>query len=276
MAHGKLALARDHAIVRIMHPVVFNLFGKDIHSYGILAAAGFLSALLTWLWMGRHESRPPGFATDLGFWLMASGIVGSRIAYVVANGSYYLESPLEIVRIDQGGLIFYGGLFLASAVLVAFARHHRLPLWHLADFAIPGLAIGHALGRVGCFLNGCCYGRPAGDSFCGMVYPPVCDPGRLFPGIPLYPVQLFESLALLMIWVVLLRAYSRRRRDGTVFALYLVLYPPCRFLLEYLRGDERQNWFQFDVAQATSLALLAAGILLLAFLPRRKFTPPPR
>ncbi len=253
-----------------MHPVVINLFGKDIYSYGLLAAAGFLAALLTWQWIGRRECHPPGFAADLGFWLMASGIVGSRIAYVVANWSYYRDMPMEIIRIDQGGLIFYGGLLLASAVLAAFARHHRLPLWHLADFAIPGLAIGHALGRVGCFLNGCCYGRPAGDFCCGVVFPPVSEPGRLFPGIPLFPVQLAEALALLAIWLVLLWAYPRRRRDGAVFALYLLLYPPCRFFLEYWRGDERQSWLLLNVAQITSLALLAAGLLLLLLLPRRK------
>jgi phosphatidylglycerol---prolipoprotein diacylglyceryl transferase len=89
-------------------------------------------------------------------------------------------------------------------------------------------------------------------------------------------VQLIESAGLLLIWAALLYAYPRRKKDGAVFALYLVLYPPCRFLLEYLRGDERQAWFQFDVAQATSLGLFLAGLLLFVFLPRRKFAPPPR
>ena len=257
-----------------MHPVLFQVFGKDIHTYGVMAALGFLAGLLTWLWLERHESRPPGFAADLGFWLMSSGVIGSRAAYVLANWVYYQARPLEIVRIDQGGLIFYGGLILAAAVLAVFARHHRLPLWHLADFAIPALAIGHALGRVGCFLNGCCYGRPAACG--GVVYPPDCEPGRLHPGVPLYPVQLIESAVLLVIWLFLLRAYPRRRKDGAVFALYLVLYPPCRFLLEYLRGDERQHWWALDAAQLVSLGLLAAGVALFALLPRRKFTPPAR
>lgn len=257
-----------------MHPVLFSIFGKEIYSYGVMTALGFLCAILTWLWLGRRQNRPPGFAADLGFWLMISGIVGSRIAYVVANWSHYRAAPLEIIRIDQGGLIFYGGLLLACAALALFARHHRLPLWHAADFAIPGLAIGHALGRIGCFLNGCCYGRPAGDSFFGIAFPPICEPGRLFAGIPLFPVQIIESACLLVIWLVLLLAYPRRQRDGTVFALYLVLYPPCRFLLEYLRGDVRQSWFAIDIAQTTSLALLLAGILLFVFLPRRKFTQP--
>ena len=259
-----------------MHPILFHIFGKAIYSYGIMAAAGFLAGLLTWVWLGRRETRPPGFAADLGFWLMAGGIVGSRLAYVAANWTYYRAAPLEIVRIDQGGLIFYGGLILASIALVVFARHQRVPVWHVADFAIPALAIGHALGRVGCFLNGCCYGRPAGDHFCGIAYPPICEPGRLFAGVPLYPVQIIESACLLVIWLALLAAYPRRKKDGAVFALYLVLYPPCRFLLEYLRGDERMAWFRIDVAQTTSLALFLAGVLLFVFLPRRKYAPPPR
>ncbi|MGD9781489.1 MAG: prolipoprotein diacylglyceryl transferase [Kiritimatiellia bacterium] len=259
-----------------MHPVLFHFFGKEIYTYGILAASGFLAAILTWVWLERRETRPPGFAADLGFWLMSGGIVGSRLAYVAANWAYYRIHPLEIVRIDQGGLIFYGGLVLASIVLVFFARHQRLPVWHLADFAIPGLAIGHSLGRLGCFFNGCCYGRPAAHSGWGVVYPPLCEPGRLFAGIPLYPVQLIESVGLLAIWMALLFAYPRRRKDGAVFALYLVLYPPLRFFLEYGRGDDRLDGLVVNAAQTVSVFLLLAGILLLVFLPRRKFSPPAR
>ena len=257
-----------------MHPVLFTLFGKEIYSYGVMTALGFLGAIATWLWIGRRESRPPGFASDLGFWLMASGIIGARLAYVAANWTLYRAEPLAIVRIDQGGLIFYGGLLLACGALALFARRHRLPLWHLADYAIPGLAIGHALGRVGCFLNGCCYGRPAGDACCGIAYPPICEPGKLFPGVALFPVQIIESACLLVLWAALIFAYARRKKDGAVFALYLVLYPPCRFLLEYLRGDERQSWLALDVAQVTSIGLFLAGLLLFRFLPRTKFLPP--
>ncbi len=263
-------------MVSTMHPVLFSVFGKEIYSYGVMAALGFLAAILTWNWMARREQRPPGFTSDLGFWLMLSGIVGSRLAYVAAKWTLYRGNLLGIVRIDQGGLIFYGGFLLACVALALFARLHRLPLWHAADFAIPGLAIGHAFGRIGCFLNGCCYGRPAGPAGGGIAYPPVCEPGRLFPDVPLYPVQLIESAGLILIWLALLFAYARRKKDGSVFALYLVLYPPVRFLLEYLRGDPRQNWFALDVAQATSLALLLAGGLLLALLPGRKYAPPAR
>ena len=94
--------------------------------------------------------------------------------------------------------------------------------------------------------------------------------------MPLYPVQLIESACLLVLWLVLVWAYPRRRKDGAVFALYLVLYPPIRFALEYLRGDERQSWLALDVAQVTSIGLFLAGILLLVFLPRRRYAPPVR
>ena len=259
-----------------MHPLLFNLFGLEIRSYGVMAALGFLSAILTWTWLGRHEKRPEGFASTLGFWLMAGGIIGARLAYVIANWSQYRAEPLTIIRIDQGGLIFYGGLILASVTLILFARRHRQPLWHLADFAIPGLAIGHSLGRVGCFLNGCCYGRPADPAWCGLAYPPGSDPGYFFPNIPLYPVQLIEALGLFLIWLYLLTGYPRRRFDGIIFARYLLLYAPLRFLLEYLRGDVRQTWTYLNTAQLVSIALCIWCGLLMIWLPRRRFDPPRR
>lgn len=253
-----------------MHPVLFMVFGFPVRAYGVMAALGFLAAVGTWMWLGRRDPRfPQDLAVDLGVCLMLSGIAGSRIAYVVANWEHYRAAPAEIIRIDQGGLIFYGGLILASAVLVLFARRKGIPLWRMADFAIPGLAVGHALGRIGCFLNGCCYGRvAAAHPAWGVVYPACSEPGQVFPGVPLYPVQLLEAAGLLAIWAVLLRVYPRKRRDGTVFALYLLLYPPLRFVLEYLRGDPRQGVWQVDVAQWVSIGLWVCGWTLAGMLAR--------
>ena len=241
--------------------------------YGVMAALGFLSALGTWAWLARKTVPPPpeGMAADLGMWLMVAGVLGSRAAYVMAHGAYYVEHPAEILRIDQGGLIFYGGLILGSIALVAFARRRRIPLWKMADFAIPGLAVGHALGRIGCFLNGCCYGRAASaHPGWGVVYPACSEPGRLFPDVPLYPVQVFEAAALLVLWGILVWAYPRKRRPGTVFALYLLLYPPCRFVLEYLRGDPRQGWASVDAAQWISVGLFACAVALFIWLPKER------
>ena len=255
-----------------MHPVLFMVMGFPVRAYGVMAALGFLAAVGTWIWLGKKDGEfAAETATDLGVWLMLSGILGARIAYVIANWGYYRAVPGEIVRIDQGGLIFYGGLILASAALVVFAWRRRIPLWKMADYAITGLVVGHALGRIGCFLNGCCYGRAAtAHPAWGVVYPACSEPGRVFAGVPLYPVQLLEAAGLLAIWAVLLRAYPRRKRAGEVFALYLLLYPPLRFALEYLRGDPRQGAWNVDAAQWISIGLWACGWALMAFLPKRK------
>jgi phosphatidylglycerol:prolipoprotein diacylglycerol transferase len=253
-----------------MHPILFVIAGKPIYTYGLMAALGFVAAILTWTWLCRRLGHPAEIASDLACWLMLSGLLGARIAYVVANLPFYLANPAEIVRIDHGGLIFYGGFLLASLALVLFARRRRWPLWDAADFAIPGLAIGHAFGRIGCFLKGCCHGAPA-TAFpsLGVCYPPSSETGQLFPGVPLYPVQPAEAAGLLVIWFLLLRALLRPHRPGTVFARYLLLYPPLRFVLEWFRGDPRLAAGPLDTAQLLSVAFFVAGLLLLAFLPPR-------
>lgn len=251
-----------------MHPELFTIFGKTITTYGLMAMLGLLAAIATWTFLlHRHPDFSPDLPGTLGILLILSGLVGARIAYVVANWSDFAPAPVEILRVDHGGLIFYGGLVLASCALVAYSFTARLPLWRLADFAIPGLAIGHAFGRVGCFLFGCCHGCPA-DRFpvLGIAFPPDTPLGAATHSLPLYPVQLFEAAALLAIWLLLLRLHARPHRPGAVFAAYLLAYPPVRFALEYLRGDPRQPAVaSLDVAQLVSIALFAAGLALLAF-----------
>jgi len=254
-----------------MHPELFTIFGKTITTYGLMAMLGLLAAIATWTFLLRRE---PSFSRDLpanlGILLILTGLVGARIAYVAANWSDFAASPAEILRVDHGGLIFYGGLVGASLALVAYAFLARIPLWRLADFAIPGLAVGHAFGRVGCFLFGCCHGRPA--TACpslGIAFPPDTPLGAATHSVPLYPVQLFEAAALLLAWVLLLALHRLPRRvPGTIFATYLLVYPPVRFALEFLRGDPRQPFGRgvLDDAQAVSVALFAAGIVLMAVL----------
>lgn len=256
-----------------MHPELFTLFGKTVTTYGLMAMLGLLAAIATWAFLRRRlPDFPPDLPSNLGVLLILAGLVGARAAYVVANWPDFAAHPAEILRVDHGGLIFYGGLLLASLALVVYARLARLPLWRLADFAIPGLAVGHAFGRVGCFLFGCCHGAPAtAHPALGIAFPAGTPLGDATSSVPLYPVQLWEAVALLLIWLLLLRLHARPHRPGTLFAAYLLLYPPVRFALEFLRGDLRQPAFgPLDVAQAVSLLLFLAGLLLFALLPRPK------
>jgi phosphatidylglycerol:prolipoprotein diacylglycerol transferase len=235
-----------------MDRVAFNLFGRwPVYWYGVCFALAFVAAVIHWNALARRQKRPPGFGSEVGFWLMLSGLVGARLAYILANLDVYLADPREILYIRHGGLVFYGGAIGAAFGLMVFARARRDSVPGLLDFAVSGLPLGHAIGRVGCFLNGCCYGTPTSLPW-----------GVHVEGACRHPTPLYETAANLAVYAALLRLGSRKQRDGQVLAAYLVLYPVGRFLIEFLRGDQRLHWIGLNVAQETSLVLFALGIAL--------------
>lgn len=234
-----------------MDPVCFHIGSKAVYWYGIMVALGFMACVAHLTILGIRTGRPPNFGSDLAFWLMLSGIVGARIAYVGANLDFYLQNPADIFRVDQGGLIYYGGFIGAFIAGVVFARIKRINILALADFAVSALPLGHAFGRIGCFLNGCCFGGISSSPWS------VCR-----EGVSRHPVQLYEAAFNFVLYVLLAWFYRRRKRDGEVLALYCMLYPLARFLLEFLRGDERLSWHGFSYAQIISLGLLGVGLVI--------------
>ncbi|MDD5483614.1 MAG: prolipoprotein diacylglyceryl transferase [Kiritimatiellae bacterium] len=245
-----------------MDPVCFYVGSRPVYWYGIMVALGFLAGAAHLTILGVREGRSPGFGSDLAFWLMLSGIVGARLAYVTANIHVYLQNPWNIIRIDQGGLIYYGGFIGAFLAGVVFARIKHLNILALADYAVPALPLGHAFGRIGCFLNGCCHGKAASLPWSVFQH----DAHR-------HPVQLYEAALNLLIYGLLLLAYRRRKKNGEVLAIYCMTYSLGRFLLEFLRGDERLCWLGTPVAQLVSLALFAAGLALWIALARKPSRP---
>jgi len=239
-----------------MSPVCFFIFGRPIYWYGIMVAAAFLACITHLSVLGRREGRSYAFVSDLGFWVMVAGIIGARISYVLANLNYFITNPALIIRVDQGGLIYYGGFIGAVLAAVIYARVKRVPFRPFADFIVTALPLGQAIGRIGCFLNGCCYGTPGTWPWCVVM-----------DGVERHPTQLYESFFCLAVYCLLLWYYRQRPRSGRVFALYLILYPLGRFLLEFWRGDERLQWLGMNVAQEISLLILAAGILIWFLLP---------
>lgn len=240
-----------------MHPVFIEIFGRPIYWYGVLTALGFLAAVFHWSWLARRTGRPPELGSELGIWVMLCGIIGARLAYVLSDFAYYAAVPLEIIRIDRGGQIYYGGFIGAVLGVIVLARIRKQPLWAFGDFVVTGLPLGHAIGRFGCFLNGCCYGS-------------ITDlPWRVFShDVYRHPTQLYEMAFNLVLYGTLLAFFFRKKRDGTVFALYLVAYSVGRFLMEFLRGDEREHMLGLSVAQVISVVLFIVGCALFALLPR--------
>ncbi|HOX01682.1 MAG TPA: prolipoprotein diacylglyceryl transferase [Candidatus Paceibacterota bacterium] len=254
-----------------MHRIAFELGPVTVTWYGLLVTAGFLAGLLN----ARRRAPRAGLSgdtvMDLGFWLMIGAMLGGRLYYVAANWSdYYAHQPMrEILMIHHGGLVFHGGLIGAVLAGYLYVRRRGLPFWNLADVLAPGIALGHAIGRVGCWINGCCYGIPTQMPW-AIHYPP--DYG--VPGEGVHPVQLYEAFLDFALFVLLARWFGSRRQTGRIFAWYLALYGLVRFGIEFLRGDSPVRWLPagLTAAQGVSLLLVAAGLILLAI--RRTGGPP--
>lgn len=250
-----------------MHPVLFQIGKFSIYSYGLLVALGFLAGIAWATVNAGRRGIDPGKVLDLSFYLVIAAIVGARLFYVLIEFKRYLKDPAGILRIWEGGFVFYGGLILAGITGTWYILHHHLPHWRVMDLFAPGIALGHAIGRLGCFCAGCCYGKGCHCSF-GIVFR---DPRSLAVlNTPLYPTQLISSLSLFVLFFILVWVDRRKKFDGQVFWTYVLLYAITRFVIEFLRGDPRGFIISgiLSTSQGISLVLIPVSIYFLARLKR--------
>lgn len=246
-----------------MKPILFRLGDLQIHSFGVLVALGFLAGLAAAAYNARRAGLKGDVVYDLAPWLVAGGLIGARLLYVVSYWQRdFAGHPLtEILAVWKGGLVYYGGLILATLTGIWRIRQMKLPLWTMADCLAPGVALGHAFGRLGCLLNGCCFGRPTTLPW-GIQFPA----SHSTAAASLHPTQIYESLLNLMLFAALMWGFGRRRFAGQLFALYLVGYAVIRAFTEWFRGDyafiSRPAAGVFTPGQSTSLLILLAGIAL--------------
>jgi phosphatidylglycerol---prolipoprotein diacylglyceryl transferase len=253
--------------------------GIALHSYGLAIALGFALGVVVAARQARRAGLDGGAFVDLLFWILVSGILGSRLAFVLLHGAEYARlcaagdcaAPL---RLWEGGLVFYGGAVAAAGVAALFARRHRWSFGQVADTLAPSLALGHAVGRLGCFFAGCCYGKPwpAGVRFPhgSVAFDEFARAGAMPAAAvttpPLHPTQLYEAAGELAIFFVLLHGRRRQRFHGATALLYAVLYGALRFVVEIFRGDAGRGFVtsRLSAAQLISAALAvgAAGILV--------------
>lgn len=243
-----------------MHPDLIDLGFLHVKTYGACMAAGFL---LCWHLVERLSGRKD--VSNLLMYLMLAGVAGSRAAYVVEHWSAeFAAAPLDVFKVWQGGLMFYGGLVLALAVFFVWCRVKKENVVALADVLSVVVPLGHACGRIGCFFYGCCYGRDS-DAWYAVVFPEFSpswyEHGRRLVGV--LPVQLFEAAALLALFAVLLAVYLKTRRHTT--GIYLVGYAAIRFGLEFLRGDPRAAFCGLSIGQLISIGTALAGAAFLAY-----------
>ncbi len=260
-------------------PLPFGLKPLEIASYGVMVAIGSMFGVLIGVARAKRSGEKTTDVLDLALWVLIAGLVGARIAYLISGMDWTGESKSlwNVIKVffmfRQGGLVFYGGLLLAIPVGIIFLRVRKLNLWKFADIAAPSIAIGYAFARIGCYLNGCCWGKPCPAGFPFRVSFPEGSLSADYYGegnIPLYPTQFISSINALILFFVLSFVYRRKKFDGEVFWLFVGLYAVTRFLIEFLRGDvPRSVLGVFTSAQGISLLLFPTSLLIFLVLRAR-------
>lgn len=243
-----------HSILFQIGPFIiysFQIGPLSIYSYGVMLA---LAILICGFFLGREAKKQgisPEVMNDLIFFSIMGGISGARIFYVFLNFDFFAQNPLEIFMIWHGGLAWQGGLIGGLMGGIIFARSKRLSVLLLLDLCAPYLALGQSIGRIGCFLNGCCYGKPLAW---GIYFPVHQD--------RLHPTQLYETAGLFLVFLILKFYQQKPHATGKVFALYLSLIAMERFMVEFFRADHTVLWLGLSLFQYISIGVFTAGIIL--------------
>ena len=253
-----------------MHPIAFYLGSLPIHSYGVMIALAFLAGLWTATRRGATVNLAREDIGDITLWLMVGAIAGARVVYVTTYWDEFAGGPIsEIFMVQHGGLVYYGGLIGATLAGITAIRWKKMPLWKTADVLAPSIALGSVFGRIGCLLNGCCYGRVCSVPW-GIRFPAAANTG-VPVGVPVHPTQIYDALLNLLLYGFLAWLFRRRKFDGQVFATYLLCYAVTRSVVETFRGDYNGSHLHFGLtpAQLVSVPIFFTGLALAAILSRR-------
>ena len=261
-----------------MHPILFDLGPATIYTYGVLLASAYLLGLKLAMVRAQARGLDQARVLDLGIYIIISALVGAKLLLVVTDFRTFLSDPSELITLARSGGVFYGGLILAVSVALWYIRKIGLPLWTTTDVFAPGIALGHVVGRFGCFFAGCCWGKPTDVPWAITFTNPYAAANVGTPlNVPLHPTQLYEAGAEALILAVLL-ATERRGRPypGRTFWVYMLLYAVSRFIIEFYRNDPRGSVLMFSTSQFISLVLAPLAVIMLVTLARRSAPAPER
>ncbi len=233
-----------------MHPVICSVGPLTIYAFGLMLALAFFVAVFLAARYARRINLDEAFVFNFAFTVFIAGVLGARLFYVIEHAAHYIRHPQDIVLIQKGGLAWYGGLLAAIITALVYLHKKRKRLLEVLDFIVPFVALGQAIGRIGCLLNGCCYGKPS-------------KAGIFFPvhNAVLIPTQAYSTVGLLAIFIILRWAQQRPHRTGLVFCGYLMLYSTKRFIIEFFRADNAVIFAGLTLFQLLSLVMFIAAVI---------------
>lgn len=266
-----------------MWPILFQIPGTEIRlfSFGTMMIVALWSALGLATWRAKREKLDPDLIGDMAFWVIILGLIGARLTYVVGEwGNKEMRTLVDALAIWRGGIVLYGSILGGLAGFLLYRVLRPFPVLPTLDVIAPALALGIAFGRIGCFLNGCCYGDRCGLPW-AVQFPRDTIPWMDHLGhhwidksapwsLPIHPTQLYSALDGFLLVALLSAYFPLRRRDGEVLALLMVTLPITRFLIEIVRDDDSVVLLGMTIAQVISVAIFAAGLAFWAWLLTRR------
>ncbi|MCX5748929.1 MAG: prolipoprotein diacylglyceryl transferase [Candidatus Saganbacteria bacterium] len=243
-----------------MHPIILQLGPLSVYSWGLMVATAFAVGIGLAILNGKREGITADHIMDLAMYVVIFSVIGARIFYIVQFWDDFKGNIAAMFAVWEGGMVFYGGLIFAAATVYFVARKRGLNVLQILDVISPSVAIGYSIGRIGCFLRGCCFGLQ-------------CDlPWAVhFPDATgfVHPTQIYSSIAGLLMFIVLSRVFSRKKYNGQVFIWGLSLYSIYRFIIEFFRFCP-DHYFGLTASQIISVALLIFALVLRPFLLKRE------
>jgi len=260
-----------------MYPRLLELGPATIYTYGVLLAAAYLFGLKYAMVRAKARGLDQTRVLDLGIYIIVSALIGAKLLLLVTDFRTFTSNPRELLSLIRSGGVFYGGLILAVVVALWYIRRIGLPLWTTCDVFAPGIALGHVVGRFGCFFAGCCWGKPTTLPWGITFTDPFAAANVGTPlNIPLHPTQLYEAGAEALILGVLLATEKRGRQfAGRTFWLYMLLYAISRYIIEFYRDDPRGMVGTLSTSQFISVVLAPLALVMLFYLARKARTPEP-
>lgn len=232
-----------------MYPIICKIGQVTVYSYGLMLVIAFAAASGLACRYAKLKGINPDIVFNLLFVGFIFGIIGARAFYVFENLGYYKNNPLEIIMLNKGGLSWFGGLILGIGAGLAYLKKKKLAILKMLDLIIPFVALAQAIGRIGCLLNGCCFGKNAGFGIYFHVHNAV-----------LIPTQLYSSLILVLIFIILRFIQDRPHKQGQVFFTYLLLYSIKRFSIEFLRADNPVIFLGLTLFQLMSIFIFCVAV----------------
>ena len=265
-----------------MYRILFTIGSFPIYSYGVMIALAFIIGIFLAMKEAKRIGENPERVLDISLYVIFGALIGGRLGYIIFHLDYYLKNPIEILYFRQGGLAFLGSFILAFILGAWYVSRNKLSFWKYTDIAALSVAIGLGIGRIGCFLNGCCFGVVSenyGIKFPSLHMPPVylqqLKDGLIASGssytLPVIPTQLYSSLYAFLIFFILLGIKKYKKYDGYLFLNFLVLYSISRFIIEFFRfyGDSYKVFNYFTVTQAILIGVILVSLVFMNILKKK-------